>query len=197
MKTNYSKSAAGTFKLNKCQPIHRWYSYIEGYSSCLIEDIVDEIGSDNISTIYDPFCGTGTTSLVAASRGIASFYSETNPFMRDVIEAKINDTKKLLESGTKTNNLSALLEEVKRLPDTINRLIEISNKKVATYEQTYCNTHITDEDLEMMRLGYHLKQQEAIEHISRRIGTILNLLQPAEPIEMEPDELDEIEEQEE
>ena len=114
MKTNYSKSAAGTFKLNKCQPIHRWYSYIEGYSSCLIEDIVDEIGSDNISTIYDPFCGTGTTSLVAASRGIASFYSETNPFMRDVIEAKINDTKKLLESGTKTNNLSALLEEVKR-----------------------------------------------------------------------------------
>ena len=95
-------------------------------------------------------------------------------------------------------NHEEVLEEVKRLPDTINRLIEISNKKVATYEQTYCNTHITDEDLEMMRLGYHLKQQEAIEHISRRIGTILNLLQPPEPIEMEhAEQLDEIEEQEE
>ena len=80
-------------------------------------------------------------------------------------------------------NHEEILEEVKRLPDTINRLIEISNKKVATYEQNYCSTHITPEDLEMMRLGYHFKQQEAIEHISRRIGTIINLLTPTtEPI---------------
>ena len=44
MGKSYSKAAAATFGLNKCEPIHRWYSYLEGYSSCLIDDIVMEIG---------------------------------------------------------------------------------------------------------------------------------------------------------
>ena len=39
MGNSYSKAAAATFTLNKGKPIHRWYSYLEGYSSCLIDDI--------------------------------------------------------------------------------------------------------------------------------------------------------------
>lgn len=93
MGTNYSKSAAGTFVLNKNKPIHSWYSYLEGYSYCLIEALIMEIGPENIHSIYDPFCGTGTTSLVASSHGIKSYYSETNPFMQKVIDAKINAVK--------------------------------------------------------------------------------------------------------
>lgn len=114
MGASYSKATAGTFKLNKNQPIHRWYSYLEGYSSCLIEDTIDDIGIENIKTIYDPFCGTGTTSLVAASKNIKSYYSETNPFMRDVIEAKVNDTKKLRESGIGAKFLLLLLADIKK-----------------------------------------------------------------------------------
>ena len=49
MKNN--KAASGTFTLNKKEPIHRWYSYIEGYSSCLIEDIFDELKNENIKTV--------------------------------------------------------------------------------------------------------------------------------------------------
>lgn len=77
MGTNYSKAAAATFVLNKDKPIHRWYPYLEGYSSCLIDDIVMEIGPENIYAICDPFCGTGTTSLVASSHGIKSYYGST------------------------------------------------------------------------------------------------------------------------
>ena len=99
MNKTYSKAAAGTFKLNKCEPIHRWYSYLEGYSSCLIDDLILEIGPQNIKAIYDPFCGTGTTPLVASKYGITSYYSETNPFMKMVIEAKINCVKRLRDSG--------------------------------------------------------------------------------------------------
>ena len=95
----YSKAAAATFKLNKGESIHRGYSYLEGYSSCLIDDIIMEIGPENIRAIYDPFCGTGTTSLVASSYGIKSYYCETNPFMQKVIEAKINCVKRLRDSG--------------------------------------------------------------------------------------------------
>ena len=86
------REKGGTFSLNKNEPIHRWYSYIEGYSSCLIAEELKMLLSlqPDIKTIYDPFCGTGTTSLVAATYGIKSFYSESNPFMQSVIETKIN-----------------------------------------------------------------------------------------------------------
>ena len=87
------REKGGTFLLNKTEPIHRWYSYVEGYSSCLITDELKTFLTvkPNIKTIYDPFCGTGTTSLVASTHGIHSFYSESNPFMQTVIETKVNE----------------------------------------------------------------------------------------------------------
>lgn len=113
MSKKYSKAAAGTFTLNKKECIHRWYSYLEGYSSCLIEDLIKEVGVDKIQTIYDPFCGTGTTSLVASKYGIASYYSETNPFMQKVIEAKVNSVRRLRISGVGSSQLSSFLSVIK------------------------------------------------------------------------------------
>lgn len=91
------REKGGTFSLNKNEPIHRWYSYVEGYSSCLIAEELKTLLAlkPNIETIYDPFCGTGTTSLVASTYGFRSFYSESNPFMQTVIETKVNDVQKL------------------------------------------------------------------------------------------------------
>lgn len=91
------REKGGTFSLNKTEPIHRWYSYVEGYSSCLIAEELKTLLAlkPNIETIYDPFCGTGTTALVASTYGIKSFYSESNPFMQTVIETKINGVQKL------------------------------------------------------------------------------------------------------
>lgn len=109
MNRTYSKAAAGTFILNKGTSIHRWYSYLEGYSSCLIDDLILEIGPNQIKSIYDPFCGTGTTALVASKYGIPSYYSETNPFMRTVIEAKINCVRNLRESEIGTTYLREFL----------------------------------------------------------------------------------------
>ena len=88
----------GTFALNKGEPIHRWYSYLEGYSSALIENLFDELPTDKIKAVYDPFGGTGTTMLVASRRGICSYYTESNPFMCEVIEAKINKLRKLVKN---------------------------------------------------------------------------------------------------
>lgn len=109
MGKGYSKSAAATFALNKKESIHRWYSYLEGYSSCLIDDLIMEIGPQNIRAVYDPFCGTGTTALVASSHGIKSYYCETNPFMQQVIEAKINCVKRLRDSGVGSKYLKEFL----------------------------------------------------------------------------------------
>lgn len=113
MGKNYSKAAAATFILNKEKPIHKWYPYLEGYSSCLIDDVITEIGPENISAIYDPFCGTGTTPLVASSYGIKSYYCETNPFMQQVIEAKINSVKRLRDSHIGSMYLKQFLQTIK------------------------------------------------------------------------------------
>lgn len=107
------KAASGTFILNKKEPIHRWYSYIEGYSSCLVEQIFAELSNERIKTVYDPFSGTGTTLLVSSNKNILSYYSETNPFMRRVIESKINTTKQLRESGVKSKFLKIFLCKLK------------------------------------------------------------------------------------
>ncbi|MBE5076474.1 DNA methyltransferase [Anaerotignum lactatifermentans] len=114
MRNSYSKAAAATFILNKDKPIHRWYPYLEGYSSCLIDDIVMEIGPENIHVIFDPFGGTGTTSLVASSHGIKSYYCETNPFMQQVIETKINCVKHLRESGIGSKYLKKFLSKLEK-----------------------------------------------------------------------------------
>ncbi len=108
-----NKSTLGTFSPNKIEPIHRWYSYLEGYSSILVDSIIQEIGPDKLSSVYDPFCGTGTTSLVAAKYGVDSYYSETNPFMRLVIDSKINNVKKLRENGIGSVNLKKLLNSIR------------------------------------------------------------------------------------
>lgn len=104
--TDRIKEKGGTFFLNRCEPIHRWYSYVEGYSSCLITEELKKILSMNadIKSIYDPFCGTGTTALVASCKGIRSFYSESNPFMQKIIETKINGVR-LLNDSTLISNL--------------------------------------------------------------------------------------------
>lgn len=111
-----NKEKAGTFILNKKEPIHGWYSYIEGYSSCLVQDELDELikAGNQITTIYDPFGGTGTTPLVAAHRGIASYCSESNPFMQFVLNTKINGVRSYIENNDITT-LKLYIEKVHQL----------------------------------------------------------------------------------
>ncbi|MDY0288316.1 MAG: DNA methyltransferase [Sphaerochaeta sp.] len=106
---------AGTFQLNRGEAIHSWYSYIEGYSSCFVEKILDELKDEKIDTVYDPFCGTGTTPLVATQRGLMTYYSESNPFMVTVIEAKINSVKRLIDSGIGTTVLQSFIKKLDSL----------------------------------------------------------------------------------
>lgn len=80
----------GTFLPNKYESVHRWYPYLEGFSSTFVEDIISRWASGQVSTLYDPFGGTGTAITVAAVNGIRGLYSEINPFMRHVIECKTN-----------------------------------------------------------------------------------------------------------
>jgi DNA modification methylase len=78
-----------TFKNNKKRGIYNWYPYIEGFSYDFVETILDYVVKKP-NFIYDPFAGTGTTVIVASQRNVRSGFSEINPFMRFIIETKIN-----------------------------------------------------------------------------------------------------------
>ena len=82
-------SGLGVFADNRKRPIHRWYPFVEGYSSELVERAL-QYDKGRTVTIFDPFGGSGTTALAASLRGHDSFYCEVNPYLAWVANAKIN-----------------------------------------------------------------------------------------------------------
>ena len=89
-------SGLGVFNDNRKLPLHRWYPFVEGFSSHLVAGAMDQ---KKEGVIFDPFGGSGTTSLTASVDGRDSYFTEVNPFMAWVADVKINQVKKFLDSG--------------------------------------------------------------------------------------------------
>jgi methylase of polypeptide subunit release factors len=79
---------AVTFVENKIKPIHRWYSFTQGFSTDLVTQLLGELGASDRSRVYDPFAGSGTTLLTCKQAGISSFGSEISPLMCWVTKLK-------------------------------------------------------------------------------------------------------------
>lgn len=101
-----NKGLEGTFALNKKEAIHRWFSYMEGYSDALVEKELELIGYDKIHTLYDPFGGSGTSLLTASKHNIIPYYSEINPVMSFICDTKINCVKHIKDSKEKKDILN-------------------------------------------------------------------------------------------
>jgi hypothetical protein len=69
-------------------PFQDWRHFKEAFAPELIELAVSET-SGAISRIVDPFGGSGTTALAAQFLGIEPTTIEVNPYLADLIEAKI------------------------------------------------------------------------------------------------------------
>ncbi len=66
---NLSLGKYMTFKSSKQEPIHRWFYYKEGYSPEIVDYALDHEKIKGI--LLDPFCGAGTSLLVAKENGLA------------------------------------------------------------------------------------------------------------------------------
>lgn len=81
-----AKNKDYTFKYNQNLGRHGWLRLNPAYSVKLVEEI---LGEDNLfsekkissGTVFDPFCGTATTGIVAAEHGLNSMLYEINPFL--------------------------------------------------------------------------------------------------------------------
>jgi DNA modification methylase len=69
-----------TFKGNLKQTRYGWLRLTPAYSVHLVADLLDACAHDN-AVVLDPFCGTGTTALVCAERGIECDTTDINPFL--------------------------------------------------------------------------------------------------------------------
>lgn len=76
-----------TFKANLKQTRYGWLRLTPAYSVHLVADLLDQLESRQ-TLVLDPYCGTGTTALVCAEKGIPSVTTDINPFLIWLTEAK-------------------------------------------------------------------------------------------------------------
>lgn len=84
------------FNKNKKEPIHRWYSFVEGYSKEFIKSIINEVNKENLVCL-EPFSGSGTTALELQHNNIPCYSFEINPLMYIVAKVKLENDYDLNE----------------------------------------------------------------------------------------------------
>lgn len=95
-----------SYQLSKKDSLHRWLKYKEGFSSQLVNKLLDEFKVKQGELVLDPFLGSGTTAIVCQMRGINSLGYDILPTSSIALEAK-------------RNVFSYNLEELKTLIDEI------------------------------------------------------------------------------
>jgi len=94
------------FKNNKKIPKHNWYEYKQGYAEDLVKQIIEAEQPDKKHFILDPFCGVGTSNVVAQSLGYKSIGFDINPvaYLAATVkthfytEAEIKEIQKLIKN---------------------------------------------------------------------------------------------------
>ncbi len=78
-----------TFKGNRADTRFGWLRLTPAYSLHLVDELLD--GVPEGGRVLDPFCGTGTTALVCALRGISAVTTDINPFLVWLSQVKAAD----------------------------------------------------------------------------------------------------------
>jgi hypothetical protein len=76
-----------TFQGNLQSTRYGWLRLTPAYSVHLVEEILGAAVTSG-TRVLDPFCGTGTTALVCAERGLAADTTDINPFLVWLTKAK-------------------------------------------------------------------------------------------------------------
>lgn len=101
---------------NKCLPIHRWVTWIAGFSAGFAGNTISKYlphPAEN-SLVLDPFAGVGTTLIEALRKGINTIGFEINPFAALVSRVKLQsiqiDLKELRKAITDYESFMTPLE---------------------------------------------------------------------------------------
>lgn len=89
-------------------PFQRWFHFKEAYSPEFVAQSI-ECAPYKVSRVLDPFAGSGTTSLTCRMLGIDSVSIELNPFLADLVLAKLTP----VSPATFHDNCLKILEKIK------------------------------------------------------------------------------------
>ncbi len=83
-------------------PFQQWRHFKESFAPELVERAIQE-SSIPVKRAFDPFGGSGTTALACQFLGVHPITCEVNPYLADLIEAKVRqyDTDNLVADMTK------------------------------------------------------------------------------------------------
>lgn len=76
-----------SFQANKKTPGYRWYKFKEGYSSSLVDYVLDKLKIKS-GKVFDPFAGSGTTLFASSERGLDATGIELLPIGTEIIEVR-------------------------------------------------------------------------------------------------------------
>lgn len=113
---NYNlKRTLVSFQGNKNIPQYRWYKFKEGYSSSLVEYVLDKLNIKS-GKVLDPFAGSGTSLFVSAERGLDAVGIELLPIGKEIMETRKNilknkDNGKLVELLDEWLNIKPWIKE--------------------------------------------------------------------------------------
>ncbi len=86
--TDRFKCQSVSYQLSKKDVLDGWLKYKEGFSSELVNSLLDEMEVKPGEWIMDPFMGSGTTALVCRTRGINSIGFDILPVSAISLKAK-------------------------------------------------------------------------------------------------------------
>jgi DNA modification methylase len=88
-----------TFKPNERLPIYNWFHFKEAFSRDFVRLMLNQFGIHKGCWILDPFCGVGTTLLVAKENGVNAVGVDAHPVLSFVswVKTRNYDLKRLKE----------------------------------------------------------------------------------------------------
>ncbi|MCS7291189.1 MAG: site-specific DNA-methyltransferase [Roseiflexus sp.] len=105
-------SAHLTHKANLKHTRYGWLRLTPAYSVHLVQDLLSETASHD-AVVLDPFCGTGTTALACAERGIPVDTTDINPFLLWLTKTKVStyESDHLNEFRSIARHIARLMED--------------------------------------------------------------------------------------
>lgn len=90
LSTNLELGKYFTFEFSKQLPIHNWFYYKEGFAPQIVEYVLEQEKLKS-GTLFDPFCGCGTSLLAAKNKGLNSVGIDISPIAVLASKVKCED----------------------------------------------------------------------------------------------------------
>ncbi len=146
-----------SYQANKNAKFHSWLKYKEGFSSKLVDTLFNKFGVTPGQRVLDPFAGSGTTLLVAQSKGINAVGIDILPLCHLAWKAKSRyqqyDLQVLHEIRQQIDKLNPWSEaRFPHIPITQSAFSEEQERRLMGYKIYFDSLSIDDTTRDLLRL---------------------------------------------